>query len=69
MQLIRHSLVRFRFHQESKTASNVALQRREAMEIRLGYATNGMQRPLMRGIGRANALREKISPFWPEIDR
>lgn len=64
--LIRESLVRFRFHEQSKTASNVALQNREAMEIRFKYTSNPLQRALMRGIRRVKSVRERIAPPWPD---
>ena len=64
--LIRESLVRFRFHEQSKTASNVALQNREAMEIRFKYTSNPLQRGLMRAIRKIKSVRERIAPPWPD---
>ncbi len=63
---MRVPLVRFRFHADSKTASNLDLQRREALEIRLGYARNGFERGLMRAIEGSTRIRNAVRPPWPE---
>lgn len=68
VELIREPLVRFRFHDQSKTGSNIELQYREAMEIRLTYARNGRQAAAMRGIRKIKALRERVVSPWPEAD-
>lgn len=58
-------LVRFRYHEDSKTGSNVWLQQDEALAIRLGWARNGVERAAMRAFDRAKRLiLPRISP-WP----
>jgi len=66
VRLIPSSVVRFRIHEESKTGSNLELQLREAMDIRLGYARSPIQSALMRAIGGLVTTRERASPFWSE---
>jgi glycosyltransferase involved in cell wall biosynthesis len=63
---IPRPLVRFRYHGESKTASNPALQRREGLEIRLGYARNALDRGLMRLVDRTWGVRNRLVSHWPE---
>jgi glycosyltransferase involved in cell wall biosynthesis len=59
-------LVRFRYHAESKTARNPALQQDEALAIRLRWARTARQAALMRGIDRAKrALYRIVSPLPP----
>jgi glycosyltransferase involved in cell wall biosynthesis len=58
-------IVRFRFHEESKTASNVWLQQDEALAIRLGWSRGPVDRAAMVGFDRAKrAILPRISP-WP----
>jgi glycosyltransferase involved in cell wall biosynthesis len=62
---IREPLVRFRYHEESKTGSNIALQLDEGLEIRLKHARGPMARASMRGLERAKrAILPRISS-WP----
>lgn len=68
VELIPQSVVRFRIHDESKTGSNIELQLREAMEIRLGYARGPVQRGLMHAIGRLKQARERVRPYWRELE-
>ena len=76
LRLLRHArvrrlripLVRFRYHEASKTGSNLDLQNAEAMEIRLGLARNGLERRAMVAIRRMKGLRERFIPSWPEAD-
>jgi glycosyltransferase involved in cell wall biosynthesis len=63
---LRRSLVRFRYHEASKTGSNIDLQQREALEIRLGFARNIPQRWAMLAIRHAKRLRGRIIAPWPE---
>ena len=64
---IPEPIVRFRFHDESKTGSNVWLQLDEALAIRLGFARNGFDRALMAGFERAKrSILPRISP-WPKL--
>lgn len=64
----RESLVRFRYHDTSKTASNVGLQQREAMDVRMTYARNQIERALMRGADRVIRARNAVISPWPELD-
>jgi glycosyltransferase involved in cell wall biosynthesis len=58
-------MVRFRFHQASKTASNVWLQQDEALAIRLMWSHGPVDRATMVGFDRAKrAILPRISP-WP----
>jgi hypothetical protein len=58
-------IVRFRFHEDSKTGSDVWVQLDEALAIRLEWARNGADRALMTGFDRAKrAILPRISP-WP----
>jgi glycosyltransferase involved in cell wall biosynthesis len=58
-------LVRFRFHEASKTGSDVWVQLDEAQTIRLGFARNPLERAAMRAFDRAKrAILPRISP-WP----
>lgn len=60
-------LVRFRFHEESKTGSDVWLQQDEALAIRLCWAKNPLDRAFMNGFDRAKrAILPRISP-WPKL--
>jgi glycosyltransferase involved in cell wall biosynthesis len=61
------ALVRFRFHDDSKTSKDVWTQQRELLEIRLRRARNRRQRAAMVGIDRAKrAILPRISP-WPKL--
>ena len=64
---IRQSLVRFRYHPVSKTASNPDLQRREGMEIRLTYARNELERRFMQSAGWLMEKRSTLLSPWPEL--
>jgi glycosyltransferase involved in cell wall biosynthesis len=64
---VKEPLVRFRYHDASKTGSNVGVQRREALAVRLRYARVGPERWLMRGAERAHRLRNAIVSPWPEL--
>ena len=60
-------IVRFRFHDESKTGVNVWLQQDEALAIRLAWAKNRRDRAVMTGFDRAKrAILPRISP-WPKL--
>jgi glycosyltransferase involved in cell wall biosynthesis len=60
-------LVRFRFHEESKTGSNVWIQQDEALAIRLCWAKSNADRAFMIGFDRAKrAILPRISP-WPKL--
>jgi glycosyltransferase involved in cell wall biosynthesis len=63
---VTQPLVRFRYHPTSKTGSNLRLQQREALEIRLGYARNGAERWLIRAVDRAKRLQHSVIPFWQQ---
>jgi glycosyltransferase involved in cell wall biosynthesis len=55
----------FRYHPASKTTTDVWVQLNEAMEIRLGWARNPVQRAIMRGWeGTRRAILPRISN-WP----
>jgi glycosyltransferase involved in cell wall biosynthesis len=55
----------FRYHPTSKTTTDVWVQLNEAMEIRLGWARNPVQRAIMRGWeGTRRAILPRISN-WP----
>ena len=59
-------VVRFRYHAESKTARNPALQQDEALAIRLGWARTARQAALMGSIDRAKrGLYRMLSPLPP----
>jgi glycosyltransferase involved in cell wall biosynthesis len=63
---IAEPLVRFRFHEESKTGSDVWTQQDEALSIRLQWARGPADRAAMRGFDRAKrAILPRISP-WPK---
>jgi glycosyltransferase involved in cell wall biosynthesis len=64
---LRRTLVRFRYHPASKSASNLAVLQREALDIRFRYARNGAERWLIRGANRVALLRDSILPPWPEL--
>ena len=64
---LRRPLVRFRYHPASKTGSNVALQQREGLEIRVGHAHNATERWLIRAVERAKRIRHSVMSHWPEL--
>jgi glycosyltransferase involved in cell wall biosynthesis len=58
-------MLNFRYHPTSKTTTDVWVQLDEAMEIRLGWASNPLQRGIMRGWeGARRAILPRISS-WP----
>jgi glycosyltransferase involved in cell wall biosynthesis len=58
-------MLNFRYHPSSKTTTDVWVQLNEAMEIRLGWARNPLQRGIMRGWeGTRRAILPRISS-WP----
>jgi len=62
---IREPLVRFRYHAESKTGSNIELQLDEGLEVRLKRARGPVSRATMRGLERAKrAILPRVSS-WP----
>jgi hypothetical protein len=64
---VRRPLVRFRFHEASKTASNPQLQLREGLAIRLAQARTPLERPPMRLLFRLMSLRSSTTSPWPEM--
>jgi glycosyltransferase involved in cell wall biosynthesis len=55
----------FRYHPTSKTTTDVWVQLNEALEIRLGWARNPVQRAIMRGWeGTRRAILPRVSN-WP----
>jgi glycosyltransferase involved in cell wall biosynthesis len=62
---IDEPLLNFRYHPASKTTTDVWVQLNEAMEIRLGWAGNPVQRGVMRSWeGMRRAILPRISS-WP----
>ncbi|MFL5906713.1 MAG: glycosyltransferase family 2 protein [Solirubrobacterales bacterium] len=62
---VREPLVRFRYHVQSKTGSNIDLQLDEGLEIRLRRARGPVARSTMRALERAKrAILPRISS-WP----
>jgi glycosyltransferase involved in cell wall biosynthesis len=60
-------IVRFRFHEESKTGADVWTQQDEALAIRLNWAKGRFDRAFMIGFDRAKrAILPRISP-WPKL--
>jgi glycosyltransferase involved in cell wall biosynthesis len=67
VERIPETLVRFRFHEDSKTSKDVWTQQRELLEIRLKRARNRRERAAMRAIDRAKrAILPRIS-HWPKL--
>jgi glycosyltransferase involved in cell wall biosynthesis len=67
VERIPEPLVRFRFHEDSKTSKDVWTQQRELLEIRLKRARNRRQRAAMKAIDRAKrAILPRIS-HWPKL--
>jgi glycosyltransferase involved in cell wall biosynthesis len=65
VERMAEAIVRFRFHHDSKTASNVWLQQDEALAIRLQWSRGRVDRATMIGFDRAKrAILPRISP-WP----
>ena len=65
IDLIEEPLLNFRYHPTSKTTTDVWVQLDEAMEIRLGWARNSLQRGIMRSWeGARRAILPRISS-WP----
>ncbi|HEX6585243.1 MAG TPA: glycosyltransferase family 2 protein [Solirubrobacterales bacterium] len=63
---IREPLVRFRYHEGSKTGSNIDLQLDEGLEIRLKRARGPVARLSMRALERAKrAILPRVSS-WPD---
>jgi glycosyltransferase involved in cell wall biosynthesis len=65
---VREPLVRFRYHPDSKTASDIGLQVREAYAIRRRYARSAWQRWAMAGAFHAMRLRGRLISPWPTSD-
>ena len=62
---IDEPMLNFRYHPTSKTRTDVWVQLNEAMEIRLGWARNPLQRAIMRAWeGSRRAILPRISS-WP----
>jgi glycosyltransferase involved in cell wall biosynthesis len=62
---IDEPMLNFRYHPTSKTTTHVWTQLNEALEIRLGWARNPLQRGIMRGWeGARRAILPRISS-WP----
>ena len=62
---IDEPMMNFRYHPTSKTTTNVWVQLNEALEIRLRWARNPLQRGIMRGWeGIRRAILPRISS-WP----
>jgi glycosyltransferase involved in cell wall biosynthesis len=62
---IDEPMLDFRYHPTSKTTTQVWTQLNEALEIRLGWARNPLQRGIMRGWeGARRAILPRISS-WP----
>jgi glycosyltransferase involved in cell wall biosynthesis len=61
------ALIRFRYHQESKTGKNVWLQQREALEIRLKWADGPIERLLMEGFDFAKRTVLPRISRWPKL--
>ena len=65
VERIEEPVLNFRYHPTSKTTTDVWVQLNEAMEIRLGWAGNPLQRGIMRGWeGARRAVLPRISS-WP----
>ena len=65
VDLMPEPLLNFRYHPTSKTTTDVWVQLDEAMEIRLGWARNPLQRGIMRSWeGARRAILPRISS-WP----
>jgi glycosyltransferase involved in cell wall biosynthesis len=65
VELFDEPVLNFRYHPTSKTTTDVWVQLNEAMEIRLGWAENPLQRAIMRGSeGARRAILPRISS-WP----
>jgi glycosyltransferase involved in cell wall biosynthesis len=60
------ALIRFRYHPGSKTATNVWLQQREALRIRLKWAKGPLDRALMEGFDFAKRTVLPRISRWPK---
>jgi glycosyltransferase involved in cell wall biosynthesis len=61
------ALIRFRYHPDSKTAKDVWLQQREALQIRLKWANGRFDRVVMEGFDLAKrTILPRISR-WPKL--
>ena len=61
------ALIRFRYHSASKTATNVWLQQREALRIRLKWASGPLDRALMQGFDFAKRTVLPRISRWPKL--
>jgi glycosyltransferase involved in cell wall biosynthesis len=62
---MREPLVRFRYHEDSKTGSNIELQLDEGLQVRLKRASGPVARGTMRALEKAKrAILPRISS-WP----
>jgi glycosyltransferase involved in cell wall biosynthesis len=62
---IEEPMLNFRYHPTSKTTTDVWIQLNEALEIRLAWARNPLQRGIMRGWeGTRRAILPRVSS-WP----
>ena len=64
---VNQPLVRFRYHSNSKTASNSARQVEEAHRIRLRYARGAGERWLMAAAFRVMRARGSLASPWPDL--
>lgn len=64
---MRQPLIRFRYHDASKTASNPQLQRREALEIRFANARTRLEHGPMRALDRIMNVRRSGRSIFPEL--
>jgi glycosyltransferase involved in cell wall biosynthesis len=67
VQNTRRPLVRFRYHDASKTASSPDVQRREGLAIRLSHARSRLERAPLRLVSRALDWRRSGRSTWPEL--
>ena len=61
------ALIRFRYHSASKTATSVWLQQREALRIRLKWASGPLDRALMQGFDFAKRTVLPRISRWPKL--
>jgi glycosyltransferase involved in cell wall biosynthesis len=66
VERVPETLLRFRYHSDSKTVSNVWRQHDEALEIRLRWARGPADRAAMRGLDRAQRLILPLITSWPD---
>jgi hypothetical protein len=60
------ALIRFRYHPDSKTATDVWLQQREALQIRLKRAKGPLDKALMQGFDFAKRTVLPRISRWPK---